>query len=82
MFIPSYAALIGATLGTIADRPEDLKKLKYPDIKLCHHFIPIATETSGVLGANTRWFMLTGEAHQGDGRERGMHSFIAFRGYL
>ena len=34
MFAPSYAALTGETVGTVADRAEDLKKLKYQDIKL------------------------------------------------
>ena len=41
MFASSYAALIGRTVGTIADREEDLEKLKYQDNTISQHFVPI-----------------------------------------
>ena len=62
-FAPLYAALIGEIVDTIADRAEDLEKLKYQDITISHHFILIAIETSGVLGAKTGSSVRTGEAH-------------------
>ena len=57
MLVPSCAALIGETVCTAADRVEDLKKLKYQDIKISHHLVPIAIETSGVMGAKARSFL-------------------------
>ena len=73
MFAASYATLIGETVGTISDKVEDLKKLKYQDSTISHHFIPIAIETSGVIGATA---CLWGGASRI--RERGMHTFISF----
>ena len=49
---------IGATVCTVADRADDLKKRKYQDITISHHFVPIAIETTVVFVSKARSFLL------------------------
>ena len=36
--------------GAVAAKAEHLKSAKYATLKVSHHFVPFAVETSGVLG--------------------------------
>ena len=58
----------GKTVGTIADRAEEVQ-----EITVSHHFVPIAIETSGVLGAKAHsyWNWVGASSRR---RERAMHN--------
>ena len=42
--------------GAVANEAEQRKKQKYSSLATSHHFVPIATETSGVFGSEAITF--------------------------
>ena len=56
-FAPSHIDLAGREAGAIAKQAEGMKKAKYSELSTTHHFIPVAVETSGVLGPEARNFL-------------------------
>ena len=58
MSTPSYTALIGDTVGTIADRAKDFKKLKYQDIIIVTILYVLQMILQMLLGAKACSFQL------------------------
>ena len=57
IFAPSYFTVAASGAGMMARRAEEQKKALYDELDSIHVFIPIAIETSGVLGDNTLAFL-------------------------
>ena len=82
MFTPSYAALIGGTVGTVADREKDFKKLKCQDIKLVTILYLLQLRLQVFWGAKARLFLLELRRCIKEDMGESNTYFISFRGYL
>ena len=49
-YAPSHVSEAAREAGAVAAKAEHLKSAKYAALKVSHHFVPLAVETSGVLG--------------------------------
>ena len=56
-FVPSHINMAGREAGAITKQAEGMKMAKYSELSTMHHFIPVAVETSGVLGAEAGNFL-------------------------
>ena len=56
-YAPSYSALATREAGAVAAQAEVNKCAKYSHLDSGHEFVPVAIETSGVLGPLTRTFL-------------------------
>ena len=54
---PSYINDTASSVGSAANRAEDIKKAKYRDVPVGYEFIPLAFETLGSMGDETKDFM-------------------------
>ena len=45
-----HVSVAAREVGAVASKAEHLKSAKYAALKVSHHFVPFAMETSGVLG--------------------------------
>ncbi len=50
-FAPSYDIQATTAAGEVAAHAEERKILKYRDLPVTHLFVPVAIETTGVIGA-------------------------------
>ena len=55
-YAPSYVSLATREAGAVADLAEQNKSRKYSHLAVSHHFVPIAIETSGVMGSGALTF--------------------------
>lgn len=56
-FAPSYQASAALKAGAVAAQAEQAKKTKYAHLDTSHYFVPVAVETSGVLGPEALLFL-------------------------
>ena len=49
-FAPSHLPSAAMSSGAVAQQAEQAKRAKYAHLDASHHFVPVAVETSGVLG--------------------------------
>ena len=56
-YAPSYKNLAVQAAGAVAKRAESLKEDNYADLLHTHEFVPIAAESSGVLGPRSLTFV-------------------------
>ena len=56
-FAPSHVMLATSEAGAIADLAEDMKRVKYADLKSSHLFVPVAIELAGVFGQEALTFL-------------------------
>ena len=56
-FAPSHITLAACGVGNVANEAEHHKKIKYSHLDNSYMFIPIAVETSGVLGLEASSFL-------------------------
>ena len=56
-FAPSYIRMVIEEAGSVAEIAEIRKKMNYEALSTVHIFTPIAVETSGVFGSETRRFL-------------------------
>ena len=56
-FAPSYQADATREAGAVAAAAEERKKTKYANLSPSHLFMPVAIETTGVLGPETALFL-------------------------
>lgn len=56
-FAASHVALSSATVASAADQAETNKRRKYENLDETFHFVPIAIETTGVMGSEARSFV-------------------------
>ena len=49
-FAPSHFSSAAMSSGAVAKQAEQVKRSKYAHLDASHHFVPVAVETSGVLG--------------------------------
>src|SRR5260221_2724079 len=65
---------------TSSESAESLKRQKYRDLEASHHFVPIAIETSGVIGAEARTLLADlGRRLAEATKEQRSHSFLLQR---
>ena len=50
-FTPSYQSLVVHSAGAVVAKKEAHKEEKYAGPAHSHHFVPVAVETTGVIGA-------------------------------
>ena len=50
-YTPSHLALAAREAGAVANQAEQRKTEKYAHLRVSHHFVPFAIETSEVLGS-------------------------------
>ena len=56
-YAPSYTVSATVEAGAVAARAEERKRTKYSYLDSCHSFTPIAIETSGAFGPQTKLFL-------------------------
>ena len=56
-FAPSYSASATSEAGAVAALAEERKIAEYADLSQMHHFSPVAVETTGVFGPQTKTFI-------------------------
>ena len=56
-FAPSYVSQATTAAGEVATHAEDRKCSKYSSLPVTHDFIPVAIETSGVMGPQSLHFL-------------------------
>ena len=56
-FAPTYLPLSSSAMGLVADRAADKKRSIYRDLASSHIVMPVALESSGVLGRDTLDFL-------------------------
>ena len=56
-YAPSYVPLATREAGAVAELAEQNKREKYSHLVASHHFVPIAIETSGVMGPEALSFI-------------------------
>ena len=57
MFAPSYVSQATTAAGEVATHAEERKCSKYSSLPVTHDFIPVAIETSGVMGPQSLHFL-------------------------
>ena len=55
-FTPSHLSSAAMSSGAVAKQAEQAKRSKYAHLDVSHHFVPVAVETSGVLGPEAHHF--------------------------
>ena len=55
-FAASHREIAVREPGAVAAAAEHRKRSKYSNLEAIHHFVPIAVETSGVMGADAQSF--------------------------
>ncbi len=56
-FAPSYDSQATTAAGEVAAHTEERKILKYRGLPVTHSFVPVAIETTGVIGARSLQFL-------------------------
>ena len=56
-FAPSHLPRAAKESGAVAMQAEQVKRAKYAHLDASHHFVPVAVETSGVLGPEAHCFL-------------------------
>ena len=56
-FAPSYNGLASSEAGLVAAQAEERKRSKYLHLSPVHLFLPVAIETSGVVGPQSKMFL-------------------------
>ncbi len=56
-FAPSYDSQATTAAGEVAAHAEERKILKYRGLPVTHSFVPVAIETTGVIGARSLQFL-------------------------
>ncbi len=56
-FAPSYDSQANTAAGEVAAHAEERKILKYRGLPVTHSFVPVAIETTGVIGARSLQFL-------------------------
>ena len=76
-FAPSHIDLARREAEAVAKQAEGMKKAKYSELSTTHHFIPVAVETSGVLGPEASNFLQEqGQRIRKDSGEPLLHSYL------
>ena len=56
-FAASHVMLATSKAGAIANQAEERKRAKYAELLVSYHFVPVAIETSGVIGQGALSFI-------------------------